>query len=84
MSEAKAARFGLFKVRYVELRRLYAADRMIWKAHRELYEERLQLADRTIQELQPGWWDRHKGEVGVLGGFILGVGSAFAVFALAN
>ncbi len=84
MSEAKAARLGLFKIRYVELRRLYEADRMIWKAHRELYEERLELADRTIQNLQPRWWDRHKGEVGVIGGFVLGVGVAFASLALAN
>ena len=84
MSEAKAARFGLYKIRYVELRKIYTADREVWKAHRELYEVRLQLADKAIQDLQPSWWDRHKGEFGVIGGFVIGTVVTMGIFSIAN
>lgn len=84
MSEAKAARFGLFKIRYKELRTNYVSDRNVWAAQRELYETRLKLADKAIQDLQPGWWDRHKGEFGVIGGFILGTAMTISIYAIAN
>lgn len=73
MSEAKAARFGLFKIRYRELREVLIADRKVFGVQRELYETRLQLADKTIQDLQPGWIDQHKAELGLIGGFVLGI-----------
>jgi hypothetical protein len=73
MSEARAARFALFKIRYKELRTNYVSDRKVWAAQRELYETRLVLADRAIQDLQPSWLDKHKGELGLLGGTVLGV-----------
>lgn len=84
MSEAKAARFGLYKVRYVELRKGYEADRAVWAAQRELYETRLKLADQEIQELQPGWWDKNKLSVGVIGGFILGTALTVAIFSVTD
>jgi hypothetical protein len=84
MSEAKAARFGLFKIRYIELRKLYVADRSVWTAHRELYEERLKLADQAIQDLQPTWWDRHKGEFGMIGGFVIGTVVTITIFSIAE
>jgi hypothetical protein len=84
MSEAKAARFGLYKIRYKELRTDFVSDRNVWKAQRELYEKRLQLADQAIQDLQPGWWDRHKAEFGVIGGFVLGAAMTIAIVSVAN
>jgi hypothetical protein len=79
VSEAKAARLTLTKFRYAELRKLFESDIVVWKAHRELYEERLKLADRAIQDLQPSWWDRHKGELGLVGGFLLGAAATLVI-----
>jgi hypothetical protein len=84
MSEEKAARLTLYKIRYPELRLNYKADRQVWKAHRELYETRLKLADEAIQKLQPGWWTRHKFQVGVVGGLILGAAATIAIFEIAQ
>lgn len=84
MSEARAARFGLFKIRYKELRINYVSDRKVWAVQREVYETRLKLADQAIQDLQPDWWDRHKGEFGVIGGFIIGAAISVSIFALSN
>jgi len=84
LSEAKSARFGLYKIRYKELRVDYESDRKVWAAQRELYEKRLQLADQAIQDLQPTWWDRHKAEFGVIGGFMLGTVMTVAVYAVAH
>jgi len=72
LSESRAARAKLFQIRYPELRRLYEADRMVWSAHRELYEERLQQADQKIRDMQPNWFERHAVQLGVVGGFVLG------------
>lgn len=82
MSEARAARFGIFKIRYRELRINYTADRTTWSAQRELYEAKLQLADKAIQDLQPDWWARHKAELGVIGGFVVGAAVTLAVFSI--
>jgi hypothetical protein len=56
----------------------------VWAAHRELYEKRLQLADQAIQKLQPTWWERHKLQLGVVGGFVLGSALTIAIFAIAR
>jgi len=66
VGEGRAARDGLYRVRYRELRLMYEADRQVWAAHRELYEGQLQRADERIRQLQPNWWERN--------GFALGVG----------
>jgi len=79
MSEETAYRSGLIKIRYRELRKTYEADRMVWSAHRELYEERLKLADKAIHDLQPTWWDRNKLQFGVVGGLVLGVATSVAI-----
>lgn len=84
LSEEKAARLTLFKIRYPELRLNYKADRQVWKVHRELYETRLKLADQAIQKLQPGWFQRHKFELGIIAGFITGVGVSFGAVSLAG
>lgn len=79
MSESKAARFGLFKIRYRELREVLIADRKVFGAQREVYETRLQLADKAIRDLQPGWIDQHKAELGLIGGFVLGIATVLVV-----
>jgi hypothetical protein len=82
LSEGKAARYSLLDLRYRELRANYTADQEVWKVHRQLYEERLKLANKAIYDLQPGWWDRHKLEIGVGGGFVLGIAVSVAIVAL--
>lgn len=72
LSESRAVRAKLLQIRYPELRRLYEADRMVWVAHRELYEERLKLADDKIRSMQPNWFERHALQLGIVGGFVLG------------
>lgn len=84
MSEAKAVKLAGYKIRYRELRQNYVSDRKVFAAQRELYETRLRLADKAIQDLQPSWLDRHKAEIGIVGGFILGAGATIAVELLRN
>lgn len=79
ISEAKAERCRLYKIRYDELRTNYVADRSAWKAQRELYETRLVLADTEIQKLQPGWFQRHGFYVGGTLGFVLGVVTVISI-----
>lgn len=81
VSEARAARDALYRIRYPELRRTFEADRQVMKAHRELYEERLRHADLAIQKLQPGWWQRHGSSIAFIGGFLLSTVASVAVFA---
>lgn len=84
LSEDKAARCMEFRIRYDELRRLYEADRMVWGAHRELYEERLRLSGEEIYNLQPTWWDENKFAIGVAIGVVLGIGVSIGVYAAAD
>lgn len=84
MSEAKAIKLGFYKIRYREMRTNYASDRKVFGAQRELYETRLKLADKAIQDLQPSWLDKHKAELGIFGGFILGVGTVIAAQTLGD
>jgi len=83
ISEARAARDALFRVRYTELRRTYEADRQVWTAHRSLYEEQIRRDREALEEAQPDWWERHDGTVvGVvafLAGAALTVGLAAAI-----
>jgi hypothetical protein len=79
VSEERAFRDGLYRVRYKQLRKLYVADRDVWSAHRELYEERLKLADKAIHDLQPSWFDRNKMQLGVIGGVVLGIATSVAI-----
>lgn len=84
VAEERAYRDGLYRIGYKELRTLYELDRQVWAAHRELYEERLKLADRAIQDLQPSWFDRNKLQLGVIGGVLVGVATTVAVLAVTN
>lgn len=79
VSESRMARDILFRTRYDELRRIYEADRMVWKTHRDYYEERLNLAHDEIRRLQPTWWDRNKDSVMLVGGVVVGFGLTLGV-----
>lgn len=78
-SERRAARDGLYRLRYRELRILYAQDRLIWAVHREAYETRLQLAATELENLRPTWWSRSRGEILGVTGFVIGVLSTVAI-----
>lgn len=79
VSEARATRDGLFRIRYPELRRNYEADQQVWKAHRELYEARLKAADEALKKAEPGWWQQHGPAVGMVGGFLVGAALTVAL-----
>jgi len=83
ISEARAARFYLYRIRYDELRKTYIADRMQWSIQRQLYESFLEHANQDIADLTPGWFARHALELGVVGRFATGaiitVGIAMAL-----
>lgn len=79
ISETRAARDAMYRIRYRELRRTFEADRRVWSAHRELYESQVAEDRREIEHLQPTWWDRHGLAVGVAGGFILGAATAILI-----
>jgi len=72
VSEARAARDAMYRIRYVELRRVFEADRRVWSAHRELYEAQIVEYRQELIRLQPGWWDEHKGEILAVVGFVTG------------
>jgi hypothetical protein len=80
VSEERASRDALFRIRYRELRTNYVSDQKVWGAQRALYEERLKLADQAIQQAQPGWFQRHGFQLGVVGGFLLGSVLTIAIF----
>lgn len=81
VSEARARRDALYRIRYRELRAFYEADRRVWVAHREAYETRLQLAADRILSLEPSWWDQHDGEIlGILGA-VLGAAAVIGIAA---
>ena len=82
VSEERAYRDALYRIRYRELRKTYGADRMVWSAHRELYEERLKLAGQAIENLQPSWLDRNKLQLGVVGGVVLGIATSVAILSV--
>lgn len=79
VSESRMARDIVFRARYDELRKFYEADRMVWKTHRDYYEERLLLAQDEIRKLQPTWWDHNKDTVMLVGGVLVGFGLTLGV-----
>jgi len=83
VSEARANRDAIYRIRYREMRDTYEADRRVWSAHRELYEAQVQADREEIARLQPTWWERHDGTiltaVGVVVGAAITVAITFAV-----
>lgn len=79
VSEARANRDALYRIRYEELRRTVEADRRVWSAHRELYEAQVAADREEIERLQPSWWETHDLEIGVAAGLILGAAVTIAI-----
>lgn len=79
VSEGRAVRDKLYRIRYKELRLNYEADRKVWAAQRELYEQRLQDANKLLEEAQPSWFQQHALEIGVLSGSVLGAAMAVGI-----
>lgn len=83
VSEARASRDALYRIRYPEMRRTFEADRQVWAAQRELYEAQIAADRREIERLQPTWWEQHDGQVltavGVVVGAAITVAITFAV-----
>lgn len=83
VSEARANRDALYRIRYREMRTTYESDRRVWSAHRELYEAQIAADREEIASLQPTWWERHDGTiltaVGVIVGAAITVAITFAV-----
>lgn len=84
LSEAKVARDVMYRIRYPELRKSYEADRAVWAAQRELYETRLNDAQKALHDAEPNWFQRNAGQLGVVGGFVLGAGMAVAIVFAVN
>jgi len=76
ISERTAWKARLYQIRYKEMRKLYQSDRLLWGAHRELYEEKLNLSREELQrvhdEATPTWWEENDGTIGLISGLILG------------
>jgi len=83
VSESRANRDAIYRIRYTELRRTYESDRRVWAAHRDLYEAQVAADREEISRLQPSWWERHDGTiltaVGVVVGAAVTVAITFAV-----
>ncbi len=79
VSEERLARDLLFRTRYTELRRVFEADRIIWSAHRELYEARIRQTEEALNKAQPNWFQQNALQIGVVGGFIIGAAMTIAI-----
>lgn len=84
VSEARAARDALVRIRYRELRARYEQDRRIWVIHREAYETRLRLSAERMAEMRPDWWDRNGGYFVGVGGFVLGVAATVGILSVVD
>jgi hypothetical protein len=74
ISEERAFRDALFRIRYKEMRSLYDADRQVWGAQRELYEERVSSLHDALRQAQPTFFEKYALQFGVVGGFLIGAG----------
>jgi len=79
VSEERAARDAMYRIRYKELRQNYMADRAVFAAQRLLYETRLNDANTALQNAQPNWFQRHAWELGILTGFVVGAGATVGI-----
>lgn len=83
-TEAKFARWSLYRLRYDQLRVILVSDRQEWAAQRVLYETRLKLADKALFDAQPNWWERHAFDLGIVGGIVVGAAATIAIVAITD
>lgn len=79
LSPEKVARFVAIDNGYNQIFGLYESDRVTWQQQRVYYEETIDQANKEIVRLSPTWWDENKFEVGLVGGFIVGVGVTLGI-----
>lgn len=72
VSEARASRDALFRIRYPELRTIFAGDRRVWTVHRELYETQLRSMQTALERAQPSWFERNSLAIGLSVGILVG------------
>jgi hypothetical protein len=82
LSEAKALHLAQYALAYPDLRKILESDRSVWSAQRTLYENQMKQDADTIEKANPGWWDQHKFEVGMVAGFVLGTAATIGVYHL--
>ena len=80
LSEAKALKLAQYAIAYPELRRIFESDRRVWSAQRTLYEDEIKQDEAALEKERPDWWEQHKFEVGVIGGFILGSAATIGLY----
>lgn len=79
MSAEKAAWLAKYKIKYDDLRTWSGLERELWSGKWAIAQKNLMLADQKIEDLQPGWWDRNKFEVGMGVGILLGALAAIGI-----
>jgi hypothetical protein len=84
-SDQMAARAARLSVGYSELRALYEIDQKTWAKERAVYGRYLELGDEAIERAnkraERSWWERHQGQIGLAGGFIVGAALTTAIVA---
>ena len=75
--EAEAAKTLSNKIDLKKLKTDYEADQKAWAAKEGAYK-------KQIDEYKPTWWSEHKGEIGLVSGFILGAATVVVVVFAVN
>jgi hypothetical protein len=88
MSFEKGVRAGRYVVDYNELRQLYVIDLGTWGRERQIYEAHLVASEKETERWREksrrSWLEQNDGQLGLLGGMILGAGVTIAITAAVN
>jgi hypothetical protein len=79
LTESLAVEYREFRIGYDYLQNLYRADQVVWTAHREVYETKIQMLEDEVKDSEPSWWEKNDGPVMGAAGFILGTVTTIAV-----
>jgi hypothetical protein len=83
--DESAAYVARLRVSYDEVRGLYEIDQRTWERERQIYTRHLEMADEEIQRAneraERTWWELHGDEVGLIGGFVVGVAVTIGIVA---
>jgi hypothetical protein len=79
MSEARAARMGLYQSGYKLLLADDVGARQVWTADRTLYETNYQLDQAALKKAEPTWMEKHAFELGIVTGVVVGIGMTLGV-----
>ncbi len=79
MSEAHAARLGLYQSGYKLLLADDVGARQVWAAERTLYETNYQIDQAALKKAEPTWIQKHAFELGIVSGLVLGIAISLGV-----